>query len=120
MSTGARRGAGETGSGRAGVVFALLLSTATLLMVWTWTGGVLFAVVSVVPILAVLLFCLWGGDRAPYEAIGGPWDGARVPARTVGTDRDVVVLRAPGGGDARYAVVGARDLVYRGPGGTVD
>ncbi|WP_040702309.1 hypothetical protein [Nocardiopsis ganjiahuensis] len=100
--------------GRTGVIFSLLLSTAALLMVWTWTGGAVFLMASGAPVVAVLLIFLGGHHQGAFEVVGGPLDGARLPPEAVGPSTKDLVLRTPGGGGARYAVASSRSLVYKG------
>ncbi|MBE1458047.1 hypothetical protein H4W79_002261 [Nocardiopsis terrae] len=107
-------------NGRAAGVFSLLLSAAGLMMMWTWTGGTVFAIVAGALAAAVVPLCLGSRHQAAFEVIGGPMDGARLPPDTVGRDTEVLVLPTPDGGGARYAVTGLRSLVYRGQAGTAD
>lgn len=118
MSAHARRRLSR--KGRAVAVCVLLLCTAALKMVWTWTGDTAFLLASVVPVLVVALLCLGGRGQVPFEVIGGPWDGARVPVNTVDPDTEVLVLHTNGGEGARYAVVDHRSLVYQGQTQTPD
>ncbi|MBB5489925.1 hypothetical protein [Nocardiopsis metallicus] len=118
MSTSAPLTGAVLPRGRSAAVFSLLLSAAGLMMVWTWTGGTVFAVSAGVLVAAVVLFCLSGRHRAEFEVIGGPLDGARLPRETVEAGTGILLLRTPDGGGARYAVAGSRSLVYRGQAGT--
>lgn len=118
MSAHPRRGLSR--KGRAVTICVLLLCTAALKMVWTWTGDAAFLLASAVPVLTVTLLCLWGRGQVPFEVVGGPWDGARVPMNTVDPDAEVLVLPTSGGKGARYAVADHRSLVYQGQTQTPD
>ena len=99
---------------RAVAVCVLLLCMVALKMIWTWTGETMFLLASAAPVLAIALLFLRVREHATFEVIGGPWDGARVPADTVDPDTDVLVLHTRGGGGARYAVADHHSLLYQG------
>lgn len=99
---------------RAVVILFLLLTVAGLMMMWTWTADTLFVVLSGVPVVSVLVVCLYGRHQSAFVAIGGPLDGARVPSSVAGPDTENLVLRTRDGGRASYAVVDSHNLVYRG------
>ncbi|MGW5877602.1 hypothetical protein ACWFMI_13770 [Nocardiopsis terrae] len=120
MSVSDHRTGPDSRNGRAAAVFSLLLSVAGLMMLWTWTGGTVFAIIAGVLAAIVVTLCLNGRHQGAFEVIGGPMDGARLPPDTVGRDTEVLVLSTPDGGGARYAVTGLRSLVYRGQTGTAD
>lgn len=112
MSAHPRRGLSR--KGRAVTVCVLLLCMVALKMIWTWTGETMFLLASAIPVLAIGLLFLWSREHTTFEVIGGPWDGARVPADTVAPETNVLVLYTHGGGGARYAVAGHHSLLYQG------
>lgn len=99
---------------RAVVILFLLLAAAALMMMWTWTADTLFVVLSGVPVVSVVVVCLYGHHQSAFVAVGGPLDGARVPSSVAGPDTENLVLRTLDGGRANYAVVDSHSLVYRG------
>ena len=100
---------------RAVVIFLLLLVAAGLMMMWTWTADTFFVLLSGVPILCVVMVCLYGNHQGTFEVIGGPLDGAHVPSALAGPDTEDLVLRTQDGERAHYRVMDHQSLLYRGP-----
>lgn len=101
--------------GHAGAVYTALLTVVVLMMLWTWTGHVAFAVVACCTAAAVFTAALVRIRSGWSELVGGPLDGTRIrSARTARLRGAALVLVVPGGGRARYGPDGTGRLVYRG------
>ncbi|MDT0328339.1 hypothetical protein [Nocardiopsis lambiniae] len=104
--------------GRVITVCSVLATLVTLLMLWTWTDAVPFAVMAVCLVAATGALGFLHRRSGAAELVGGPFDGARVgPARVAECRRRGELILPAREGTVRYSPDGSGRLVHvPGPG----
>ncbi|CAL9337819.1 hypothetical protein SUDANB121_00216 [Nocardiopsis dassonvillei] len=99
--------------GRIVMVCSVLATLVTLLMLWTWTDAVPFAVIALCLLAGVGALGLVHRRSGSAELVGGPFDGARIgPARAASCRRRGELVLSDREGTVRYSPDRSGRLVH--------